>query len=69
MFNIFYIYTGHRYDYRDPELIDLTRKVNEAMLDGGPKFRLIYIFPFLRKFNLSNAFKRNTARFKVRNLD
>jgi hypothetical protein len=45
--------------------MDLTRKVNEAMLDGGPKFRLIYIFPWLRKIRLFNTFQDNKVRFQV----
>ncbi len=41
------------------------RKVNEAMLDGGPKFRLIYIMPWLRNVKFYNTFKDNKARFQV----
>ena len=56
---------GKRYDYRDPQLIDLTRKVNEAMLEAGPRFRLIYLLPWLRRFKIFNSFDDNQARFKV----
>jgi hypothetical protein len=35
------------------------------MLDGGPKFRLIYIMPWLRNVKYYNTFKDNKARFQV----
>jgi hypothetical protein len=40
------IISGTRYDYRDPQLLDLTRKVNEAMLTLGPKFNLTFVLPW-----------------------
>ena len=46
--------------------MDLTRKVNEAMLDAGPKFRLVFIMPWLRRFKFYNTFQDNKARFQVR---
>ena len=57
--------SGQRFDYRDPQLMDLTRKVNEAMLDAGPKFRLVFIAPWLRRFRTFNTFQDNKARFQV----
>lgn len=45
--------------------MDLTRKVNEAMLDAGPKFRLVFIAPWLRRFRSFNTFQDNKARFQV----
>ena len=45
--------------------MDLTRKVNEAMLDAGPKFRLVFIMPWLRRFKFYNTFQDNKARFQV----
>jgi hypothetical protein len=58
--------SGIRFDYRDPELMDLTRKVNEALLDGGPKFRIIYLFPWLRKFKWYRTFQDSRYRIRVR---
>jgi hypothetical protein len=40
------VISGTRYDYRDPQLIDLTRKVNEALLAPGPRFSLAFIMPW-----------------------
>jgi cytochrome P450 len=59
------IISGTRYDYRDPQLIDLTRKVNEAMLTLGPKFSLTFIMPWLRIFGIDRQFAENTKRFRA----
>lgn len=57
------IIAGSRYNYRDPELLNLTKKVNDAITSSGPKMNLAFVFPWVRKIwpNI-DAYKANIER-------